>query len=61
MLDSIARFFKAVAIVMFAAAGLVAVFYTAYLLLFLITVAIVIAIALIVVNWDKIIAWTEED
>jgi len=61
MLDSLVRFFKAVAIVMFAAAGLVAVFYTAYLLLFLTLVTILIGIAAIVVNWDKIIEWAEED
>lgn len=46
---------------MFAAAGLVAVFYTAYLLLFLTLVTILIGIAAIVVNWDKIIEWAEED
>ncbi len=61
MLDSIKRFFTAVLIVMFAAAGLIAIFYTAYLFIFLILVAILSGLAAIIVNWKRIIEWADED
>jgi len=61
MLNSIVKFFQVVAFVIASAAGLLAIFYSAYILIFLMVIGILILIGLVLVNWDAILAWADEE
>jgi len=57
----IGKFVKTVLFVIAGAAVLLAIFYSAYLLIFLLIIGVLMCIGLVFANWDDVVKWADED